>query len=418
MGKVAFISFRLKALDGVSVESEKWIKVFQEWGVDVHRIAGFIPEPGECDHVISGLNFCDPGIEAFTKKAFDVEADRAEVQQELDQLTQETQQQFLPLLESVSPDLLVVENVFSLPLHLPLAVVLFRFLKETKMPCIAVHHDFYWQNPRFSACVFDDLLASHYPPSLPWIKHVTINRQSREELYQKTGIVATCIYNCFDFGQTRTKDDFNASLRSDLGVGEEEMMFLQPTRAIERKGIGKSIRFAEEFARASGRDTCLVVTGHCEEGYEETFVNLCSKSKIKVLHIPGWLGSHRNQVGAGSLYEVHDAYARCDMVTFPSSREGFGNPVLESVVHRKLVIVSNYPVLEELRGFGFQFLPLDRDAVARTIKLLEHPALMEEMVNRNFEIGRKHFSLETLRQRLAELVQSMKTWLNILVLAL
>ena len=96
-------------------------------------------------------------------------------------------------------------------------------------------------------------------------------------------------------------------------------------------------------------------------------------------------GAARTQL-AGKLQErirrrhrrihVRDAYAVCDMVTFPSSREGFGNPVLESVVHRKLLLVADYPVLDELREFGFQFLSLDDQAVERAVKLLEYPQLM------------------------------------------
>ena len=56
-------------------------------------------------------------------------------------------------------------------------------------------------------------------------------------------------------------------------------MFLQPTRAIERKGIGLSIRFVEDFAAASGRPGRLVVTGPCEQGYEGKFGRMCRNSK-------------------------------------------------------------------------------------------------------------------------------------------
>ena len=126
-----------------------------------------------------------------------------------------------------------------------------------------------------------------------------------------------------------------------------------------------------------------------------------------MLHIPNWLGSYRNRLSAGSPYDVRDAYAVSDMVTFPSYREGFGNPVLESVVHRKPLLVADYPVLEELREFGFQFLQLDERAVERAVKIMEYPTLMEEMTDRNFEIGRKNFSMDKLREEMTELLSSV-----------
>ncbi|MHB8143490.1 MAG: hypothetical protein ACYDGX_07525 [Thermoleophilia bacterium] len=78
--------------------------------------------------------------------------------------------------------------------------------------------------------------------------------------------------------------------------------------------------------------------------------------------------------------------------------------VLSAVAYRKLLLVSGLPVLEELRALGFQFLPLDRHAVARAIKLLEHPVLMQEMLDRNFAVGRKHFSLDVLRRDMEEFI--------------
>ncbi len=408
MTKVVFVSFRLKSLDGVSAEAEKWINVFEELGCEVHRVAGQIPGAGEFDHVVPELNFLDPRVESFTLKSFDPGQGRDGIDNKYALLEAQIERRLLPVLEGIAPDIVVAENVFSLPLNLPFTVVLCRYLHDGNIPCIAVHHDFYWQDPGFRRCLFEDLLASHFPPSLPGIRHVTINESTREELYRRTGVNAACIHNCFDFDQPRQRDSFNAGMRAELGMEGGDVMFLQPTRAIERKGIGVSIRFVEEFAAASGQPARLVVTGPCEQGYERKFSGLCRNSKAKVLHIPNWLGSYRHHPGAISAYDVRDAYAVCDMVTFPSSREGFGNPVLESVVHRRPLLVADYPVLEELREYGFQFLPLDDRAVDRAVKMLEYPQLMAEMADRNFEIGRKHFSLVNLREELTELVSSVR----------
>lgn len=407
MAKVVFVSFRLKAQDGVSVEAEKWIGLFRERDCEVHRVAGYIANPAANDHVIGELNFCDPQIEHFTRRVFSSGGERDNADEELAQLTQSVKASLEPVLDEVGPDLVIAENVLSLPLNIPLTISLCRYLEDRGIPTIAIHHDFYWQDAGYASCILDGVLARYFPPPLPNIRHVTINDMSREELYERTGMTAACIRNCFDFDAVRRKDQFNSSLRQDLGIGEDEVMFLQPTRVIERKGISRSIGFVEEFAAACGKSVRLVITGPCEQGYESSFKKLCHAASVDVMHTPNWFGNYRNQPGTKLPYDIRDAYAHCDMVIFPSIREGFGNPVLESVVHRKPLLVSLYPALEELRAYGFQFLVLDERAVERTIKLLDYPPLMVEMVDRNFNIGRRHFSVELLKEQIAELVSAM-----------
>ena len=87
----------------------------------------------------------------------------------------------------------------------------------------------------------------------------------------------------------------------------------------------------------------------------------------------------------------------------PSTWEGFGNPVLESVTHQRALAAYPYPVLEEIRAFDFRFFSLsDIEALD---SFLEHPD--EALLAHNLDVARQHFNVATLEERLATLLGSM-----------
>ena len=91
------------------------------------------------------------------------------------------------------------------------------------------------------------------------------------------------------------------------------------------------------------------------------------------------------------------------MVALPSTWEGFGNPVLESVTHRRPLALYPYPVACEIRDHGFRFFDLG-DVVA--IKsFLEIPDY--ELYAHNLSIALEHFNVATLPTRLRDLLDSM-----------
>jgi glycosyltransferase involved in cell wall biosynthesis len=93
-----------------------------------------------------------------------------------------------------------------------------------------------------------------------------------------------------------------------------------------------------------------------------------------------------------------DAYAACDLVALPSTWEGFGNPAIESAVHRRPLAIGPYPVAAELEAFGFRWFA--HDDVAGIGRFMEQPDA--RLIDHNHAVARRHFSLRDLPGRIAE----------------
>jgi glycosyltransferase involved in cell wall biosynthesis len=134
----------------------------------------------------------------------------------------------------------------------------------------------------------------------------------------------------------------------------------------------------------------LWLLGPSEDGYGPQLDQILANTNVEV----------RRGLTAGQT--VHDAYAACDLVVVPSKWEGFGNPVLESVTHRRPLAVYPYPVLHEIESFGFEFFHLDD--VTRILEYVRNPD--EELLERNLFIAREHFNVATLPSRLSQFLNA------------
>ena len=112
-------------------------------------------------------------------------------------------------------DLVIVENLLSLPLNPGAAAVVAAACAGR--PTLLHHHDLPWQRPHLA----------HLPPppdDAAWA-HVTINELSRNEL-ATYGIAASTIYNAFDPDPAPGE---RTGLRAAVGVPDRTPLLLQPT---------------------------------------------------------------------------------------------------------------------------------------------------------------------------------------------
>lgn len=349
MPSAVLLSFRLGGVDGVSVEARKWEWALREVGFSTRRIAGELMDGLRPDDTWLPFLAIDPA-----------EGARAEPD---------------ALAASLAgADLVVVENLCSLPLNPTASSIAADVLGAHAGRVVFHHHDLPWE--RLHLAHLTDL-----PPQRPESLHVTINELARRELAAR-GIEAWLIRNAFDL---HPPDGDRAAMRAAFEFAPDDIVALQPTRAIPRKEVERGIRFAEALREHfPDRNVRYWLTGPAEDGFDDELNRLVTSAAVPVTQ--------------GRAPRAEDAYAAADLVVFPSSWEGFGNPVIEATVAETPVAAGHYPVLAELVQLGLRVLSVDDPAAVAAFLRSPDPTVADA----NRACLRAHFDLADLPSRLAD----------------
>jgi glycosyltransferase involved in cell wall biosynthesis len=408
--KVGFVSTRLAGRDGVSLEAAKWAQVFQQEGFDCFFMAGELGTAKERSFPVPEAHFKHPQIRDIHDECFITRVRRPVVTQKIQWMKNRLKRRIYEFVERFKLDLLVVENALSIPLNIPLGIALTEFISETRMPTIAHHHDFFWERKRFLSNAVWEYLNMAFPPHLPSIHHVVINTSGGNQLGLRTGISAMLIPNVMDFDNPPPPpDDYCSDVRKAFGLRPGELLILQPTRVVKRKGIEHAI----ELVCRLGLKAKLVIShasGDEEDDYQERLKEYSEIMKVKTLFIYERIGEYRGKTADGrKVYTLFDVYPHADLVTYPSDYEGFGNAFLEAIYFRKPIVVNSYSIYSiDIRPKGFRVIEMDgyvtKHAIEKTREVLGDEKLRSEMADHNFELGRRHYSYSVLRQKLKALI--------------
>jgi glycosyltransferase involved in cell wall biosynthesis len=280
------------------------------------------------------------------------------------------------------------------------------------MPVIAHHHDFFWERKRFLVNCVWDYLNMAFPPHLPSIQHTVINSSASNQLSLRTGISAILIPNVMDFEHPPPgADAYVRDIRHDLGVAPGEYMLLQPTRVVERKGIEHAIELVERM----GLEAHLVIShasGDEGHSYEQRLRWLARRWNVSVNFEADIIRAARGTTLDGRrVYSLPDAYGAADLVTYPSTIEGFGNAFLEAIYYRRPIVVNNYSIFAiDIRTKGFHVIEFDGHITDETVwwteRLLRDPELAREMTEHNYAVASQHYSYAVLDRRLRMLVNT------------
>ena len=424
---VGFISTRFAGTDGVSLETAKWADVFEQVGFSCFYFAGEFDRKPECSFLVEEAHFQHPEIKNIFRKCFGTRVRARLVTRKIYELKRQLKDRLYEFIEKFEIDLLVPENVLTIPLNIPLGIALTEVISETGMPTIAHHHDFFWERQHFMTNAAWEYLNMAFPPHLPTIEHVVINSSADNQLSLRTGISSTIIPNVMDFenpppiagdfescgldpeNQAPAVDDYSADVRQALGVADDELLILQPTRVVKRKGIEHAI----ELVNRLGVKAKLIIShASGDEGYDyERRVREYSKlMKVDTYFVSNIINEQRGLTTNGrKIYTLEDVYPHADLVTYPSTFEGFGNAFLEAVYFCRPIVVNTYSIYTmDIKPKGFEVIEIDgyvSDAAIREArKVLTDPDYRSKMVKRNYETAQKYFSYSVLRKKLKNLI--------------
>ena len=409
--QIGFVGTRFSGTDGVSLESAKWAQVLWDHRHVSHWYSGLSDRDEDTSMVVPHAYFGHPDIEWINRRAFGTLTRAPDVTQRIYALADYLKGTLYEFTRRYNLDLLIVQNALCIPMNIPLGVALTHFISETGFPTIAHHHDFYWERDRFSVSAVTDLLWMAFPPALPQIQNVTINSFAQEDLAHRRGVSSILVPNVLDFEtEPEDADDYALGFRSDIGLTEDDILFLQPTRVVPRKGIEHAIA----LVAALKNDRCKLVISHAsgDEGneYLTALMELAESSGVDMRLCDRQVGDKRFVTEDGQkVYTLADAYSQADFITYPSIYEGFGNALLEAFYFRKPVLVNRYSIyVADIEPKGAKVIAMDgyltRDVVAKVERIISDREYRDEMVDFNYEIGKAFFSYSVLRRKLRALV--------------
>ncbi len=415
---LAVIASRLKCVDAVSVEAERWIDKYAKLNYNVHLLAGKFGEPVSMPHFeLPEMNYENPEVRGIKRIIFGAKLDKEGRKAAiilLNNLINRIKGPLKNYLVKNHISVLSIEDALLSQKNLPLALAVSQIVNELRLPTISRYHYLPWDTTYFTK--FDNLpkVLSVIPPVGKNIVHVTNNSASKAMLSEKKNIISRVIPNTVDLDKVRKFDDYNSDFRKELGIKDDQLIFLQPTRVKRNKSVERSIKLVAEINDIMKKDNVLILTGspvYSRGNYFEEIVRRINKQNVKVIFANDRIFLDRHQNPNKKFYSIHDAYVHADIVLYPNTSNAFGNPIIEAAAYKKPVIVNNFPNLKDFMDKGFKFVVMDQkvDAglVSDTYELLVNKQKMDDMVNNNFELVKKHYSSEVLDDALMPILNEI-----------
>ncbi len=289
-----------------------------------------------------------------------------------DDLVKKTEQKLSAALKDI--DVCMVHNVMTMHFNLVLTAALANISKRNKrIRFIAWTHDLTFGDP-----VYDVHQHRRYPWSLlsqpiEGMNYCAISGARQRNMCKlfrisenKIPVIPDGIDVPKQLGLTKPVE----KLFHDENMADVDIVAITPARIMRRKNLGVGMEIIAAL-KAQGRSVRWIITGAPDPHNPDSMkyyrmlrsLRLQLNVKKEVVFLFDKFDKPVSGVDLRSLYRV------CDMLLFPSDREGFGLPVLEAGLAALLTVISDIPVLRELAGKDAVFIRLgdSADMVAKKI---------------------------------------------------
>ncbi len=410
--KIGIIIGRIGSVDGVALETEKWIKILKRLRHEVFVISGEF-EFWKMDHRhhyrFPELSFFSAGVKWEQRKAFmEPDKDVGPLLEHIEKLSNKIEKKLSQWVSTNKIEVILSENASALPCHISMGVAIKKLIINRGLPIVTHDHDFHWERgERYVSdhSEINKLVNDTFPLLLPDVRHAVINTFGLETFKNKFQLDATLVPNVMDFDRAYgipNKD--NSYFLRNLGVAQNEIALLQVTRIVRRKGIETAVSLIEKL---NDKKLKLVITGNNNDDQNREYYN----EIVDQIHD---LNLASQVIFASHMVRDHkdlsDVYAHGRACTYFSTYEGFGNAFVEAVLAKKPIFVNNYkPVfMQDIGSKGFETVMLEdnnltNDKVKKMADIIYDPERCREIGEFNFDLGKKYFSFDILEEKLRSL---------------
>jgi len=410
--RIGIIIGRIGGVDGVALETEKWIEVLKRLGHEVFIISGEFEfwkmDPDHHDH-FPLLSFFSPAVKWEQRKAFyEPDRDPGPILDHIKDISNIITEKLHNWVRAHKIEVLLSENASALPSHIAMGVAIKKLVQNTGLPIVTHDHDFHWERgARYSSShkEVNILINDTFPLLLPDVRHAVINTFGVETFKNKFNLETTMVPNVMDFERSYgipNKD--NRYFLKNLGVAEDEIALLQVTRIVRRKGIETAVLLIDKL---NDKKVKLIITGNDNDDQNREYYN----EIVDQIHD---LNLANQVIFASHMVRDHkdlsDVYAHGRACTYFSTYEGFGNAFVEAALAKKPIFVNNYkPVyMQDIGSKRFKTVMLEDnhlsdDKVKKMTDIIYNEEYSREIGEYNHNLGKKYFSFDVLEEKLNDL---------------
>lgn len=229
-------------------------------------------------------------------------------------------------------------------------------------------------------------------------KIITLSSDSKNDIITHIGVEperVVPIYLAVDESMhPRLGAEKDAAVRAKYGLPDQFVLYLGGFDS--RKQVNELLLAYTYVTQAEGDNFPLVLAGRAPKWGTSVFPDLPAYAKSLNLgdDVLKWIGPPDDSEKP-SLYRLATAHV------WPSKKEGFGLPVLESMATGTATIAWNVPVMQEIVGDGAYLVDTARELAGAILAVINQESLRKSLVNQGLAQATKYSWRKTARETAA-----------------